>query len=138
MSRLERHAGILICYSWVPLSVACASCSPVQLAGTSCHWAGASAKTMAKPPAIRQLRRRLAGSRGGVGEHPREAEQLPHGFLAVGVLADAQREVIGRDRAEITMVGFAVLVAAVSGLELQVRQDVPADGQHHLRREGDA
>src|ERR1051326_9585040 len=43
----------------------------------------------------------LPGGRGRVREHPREAEQLAHGLLAVGVLADPQREVIGRDRAEI-------------------------------------
>src|SRR5450755_1604354 len=57
-----------------------------------------------------------AGSRRRVREGGGEREHLADAILAVGRLAEPQRQVIGGDRAHVAMVGFAVLVAAVRGL----------------------
>src|SRR5579859_3126357 len=91
---------------------------PQHLAGTWCHWAGRSGKTDLQ---VSPRRSSATADRGGVGQLAREVKQMPHGVLAVGGLADPQREVIGRDRAQVSVVGLAVLVAAVSRLELEVR-----------------
>ena len=79
-----------------------------------------------------------SADRGGVGQLPCEAEQLPDGVLAVGGLADPQREVVGRDRAQVAVIGLTALVAAVGRLDFQVGKDVPADGQHDKAEGGSA
>src|SRR5215469_12317976 len=116
--------GILTCYSWVPLSVLprlgpyrALAPLPQHLAGTWCHWAGGSGKTECR---LIPAGCSAAADGGGVGQLPREAQQLPHGVLAVGGLADPQREVVGRDCAQVPVIGVAVLVAAVGRLEFQV------------------
>src|SRR5438132_13762659 len=88
---------------------------PQHLAGTWCHWAGGGGKTDLQLPPTGSS---ATADRGGVGQLPRETQQLPHGILAVGGLADPQRKVIGRDRAQVAVISLAALVAAVRGLEL--------------------
>src|SRR5689334_23831980 len=109
MSRLGRHAGSspatrgchsASCRNMVPLD------GRQQQNGTDYQqlpsWASASV------------------DRGGVGQLPPEAEQLPHGVLAVGGLADPEREVVGRDRAQVAVISLTAFVAAVGRLDFQV------------------
>src|SRR3984893_6320176 len=94
---------------------------PQHLARNMVPLAGSGGKTsLQRPPTGSSA----TADGGGVGQLPREVQQLPHGVLAVGGLADPQREVIGRDRAEVTVISLAALVTAVRGLKLQVGKDV--------------
>src|SRR5580692_10272385 len=105
-------------YSWVPLRALRSWC-PAILPGPSCRNIVPSRVAGSK---TRRAGRSAALSRGGVRQRPHEAQQLPDSLLAVRVLAYPQREVVGGDRTQVPVIGFAVLVAAVRGLQFQVGQ----------------
>ncbi len=96
-----------------------------------------------------QARLRVPRQRGldGLGGHVllvlrrerlREREHLLDRFCSVCCLADPHGHVVRRHGTGITMIGLAVLIAAVGRLKLQVPKRVPADRQHDLRRHRDA
>src|SRR5580765_4681432 len=67
-----------------------------------------------------------------------ELECHTYRVRAVRTGGHPQREVVARDSAGIPVVGLAVRIAAVGGLQVDPAHRTPPDGEHDLARQGAA